>query len=246
MKIIHATWEKRNLGRDAWEITFESEDEKNSQIVNDFLDNPIYNDSYLCAKVPAGQINVIHALENAGFRFMENQIGIYFNFKKQRLPESLQKFSSYLSCEEVPAQDIQWDEVNRNITDDMFISDRIYLDPIFPNGTSSMRYKNWINDMKSNLSNTLLIWRIAKTGELIGFDIMKSIIPTSIAILGGVFPGKAFVGLIHVYCLFNMLYKKGASEFKTFISSNNLPMLRCYAELGAVANNIIYVLRKTK
>lgn len=244
MKIIHATWEKRNLGRDAWEYVFEPKDDKDILENMALLNTPDYDGAYLCAKVSAKNVNIIHALEDFGFRFMETQIGMSYDFTVQRLPSTLKRYDGYLSCEEVKGDKSLWNEVTERVTDEMFITDRIYLDSMFPPGTSSLRYRNWMNDMKSNPDYTMLVWRIVKTGEIIGFDIMRSLVPTAVAILGGVFPGKVVIGLIHTYCFLKYLSNKGAQNYKTNISSNNTPMLRCYSELGVVANNITYVLRK--
>ena len=76
MKIIKATWENRNLGCDAYEIKIEWKDFKNFQEVIDELKRQDFSGAYVTVKMPVGNLKTLHALEDAGFRFMETQFSL--------------------------------------------------------------------------------------------------------------------------------------------------------------------------
>lgn len=245
MKIVDASpWEKRNLGMNAWEITLNRSDMENVPQTVEALRDPKFADAYVCVKLPVGNLKMVHALEDDGFRFVETQTEIGYDFKTQKLPAELGRYASYLAYEEVLPKSEQWSEVVNSVTDDMFITDRMYLDPTMPRGVSVLRYRNWMRDMQKDDSKVMLLWRSRKTREVVGFDIMASMVPIAHALLGGVFPGKPLMGMVHMCSFFGCLREKGALKYVTNISSNNLPMLRCYAQLGAIAQNMSYVFRK--
>ena len=76
MKIINATWEKRNLGCDAYEIQIERKDLKNFSSIMSDLKKQDFSGAYVTVKMPVGNLEALHALEDDGFRFMETQYKI--------------------------------------------------------------------------------------------------------------------------------------------------------------------------
>lgn len=69
MKIVHAVLEKRNLGRDAWEVTLDRKDLADVPGVIEALHDPRYSGSYVCLKLPVGNLKMVHALEDDGWGF---------------------------------------------------------------------------------------------------------------------------------------------------------------------------------
>lgn len=244
MKVCNASWEQRNIGMPAWEVELEAEDGCDSAAIVERLHDSAFAGSYVCVKMPVGDMRLVHALEDDGFRFVETQLGIAAELTSWQVPALLVRYVSCLRCETVQDDEQSWAEVIDRITDEMFVTDRMYLDPKMPCGTSACRYRNWMRDMMSDPEKTLLVWRKAKTDEFVGFDVMSSMAPTARAVLGGVFTRQTLMGLIHVCCFLRQLRAGGAQRYETSISSNNLPMLRCYAQLGAVVQGATYVFRK--
>lgn len=54
MKIINATWEKRNLGCDAYEIQIERKDFDNFDAVCDEIEKQDFSGAYVVIKMPVG------------------------------------------------------------------------------------------------------------------------------------------------------------------------------------------------
>ena len=81
MKIVKAVWEKRNLGYDAYEIVLDKRDLKKGaeSILEDLRAQNFYH-AYVTIKMPVGNLNVLHALEDVGFRFMETQLYLKDHF----------------------------------------------------------------------------------------------------------------------------------------------------------------------
>ena len=68
MHLINAHWEKRNLGLSVAEVSFE----KGETIRQ--IDSSLFKEyDYIVAKVPSGEISLLHDLEKIGFRFLESQ-----------------------------------------------------------------------------------------------------------------------------------------------------------------------------
>ena len=80
MKIVHATWEKRNFGRDAYEVTLDRKDMDDVSAVIGTLSDARFNETYVCVKLPVGNLKIVHALEDLGFRFLETQLSLIDHF----------------------------------------------------------------------------------------------------------------------------------------------------------------------
>ena len=78
MKIVEATWERRNFGRDAWEITLGREDLADVEKTLAALRDSRFAGAYVCVKMPVGNLKMLHALEDDGFRFLETQLSRSF------------------------------------------------------------------------------------------------------------------------------------------------------------------------
>ena len=80
MKIINAHWEERNTGMKVLEIVFNRKDK-----LKVFIDLIIEEKfDYIVAKVPGGKTELIHELENSGYRLLENQIQISVKVEEYR------------------------------------------------------------------------------------------------------------------------------------------------------------------
>lgn len=244
MKIVHAIWERRNLGMDAWEITVEQEDFKSFDDVIRRLKDFLVAGTYIVVKMPVGNYASMCALEALGFKFVETQMQIICDFDRFRMPPLFARMEDYLTCEELEHADERWDLIISRISEDMFVSDRIFLDPAFPPGTSAIRYKNWLRDMRGDETKHMMIRHSAKDGTITSFDVLTYRGANAIAILGGVFPDQQMLGIPHLLSLFKYLRQRGCSKFITHISSNNLSVMRVYAQMGGVVSDAQYVYQR--
>lgn len=244
MKIIEASWEKRNLGRDCFEVTLDKSDLLNCPKIIEELSSPVYQKCYLVLKMPVGNLEFLHSLEDFGFRFMENQFLLSKDLSEYESPVILN--NSFVSRVEIKKEVDAWEEIIDLISVDMFNTDRIYLDPQLENSVSSKRYKNWIRDLVSNPDAHL--FATYENDKIIGFGIdiwneKKKIVR---GLLGGIFSDKIESGYSFYLWDQSLKFNKnhGFKKFVTSISSNNARVLDIYMYFGYKIYNQYYVLRK--
>lgn len=131
------------------------------------------------------------------------------------------------------------------ITPEMFTTDRIYLDPLLPYGTSCKRYKNWMMDLVEKSGVRLFI--VKDNDDVIAYslevwDMDKKVVN---GLLGGVFEKYQKEG----YGLLSWdnglrYYKKNKVSIDTDISSNNQAVFDVYMFFDYKITKQTYVLRK--
>ena len=104
MKIIHAIWERRNLGVNCYEVTVEAEDtlemlkEKASE----------FETEYTIVKVPTSMADISFYLQGAGYTFMEIITSCYHGGKIPKLTRIQQRMVDSVSCEEMNNNDVKY------------------------------------------------------------------------------------------------------------------------------------------
>lgn len=245
MKIIKATWENRNLGCDAYEVTIERKDLKNFPEVLNELKQQDFSGAYVTVKMPVGNLEALHALEDEGFRFMETQYHLKKDLSNYETPEILKPYVCHVERVEVEKTKEKWQEIVDMITPEMFTTDRIYLDPLLPYGTSCTRYKNWMMDLVEKPDVRLFV--SIEENSIIGYslevwDENKKVID---AVLGGIFEKYQKEGYaLSVWDNGLCYYKRFADSVETDISSNNQSVLDVYMFFGYKITKQTYVLRK--
>ncbi len=246
MEIIDAYWEERNLGFKTYEIRLSKNDLDNvSEIIKNFSEDKFRN-AYLVLKMPVSNIAALHCLEDNGFRFMETQFEMHKDIKDYITPDIINKFGYIVETIEITKDRKAWQNVLNLMTDNMYSTDRIYLDNKLPKNTSKKRYSNWIIDLIDN-PNAHMYGYTYKT-NLIGFGVSihdenKKIVND---ILKGVF--EEYQNSCYGYFIFDSSIKKfkelGFNKIVTHISSNNFPIINLYQTFNYLIKNEKYVLRR--
>lgn len=246
MKIIKATWENRNLGRDAYEITLDRKDLNNFDAVLDEIHAQNFAGAYVTLKLPVGDLKALHTFEDDGFRFMETQFHIGRSLQDYETPDMLKHFQKMLICEEVPKIISEWRKVVDLITSDMFTTDRIYLDPQLRPEMSCIRYKNWVMDLVGKPETHLFLYKDEKVPIGYGLDVYEEKRKCVYGLLGGVFESHKGEGISFNLWdnALNANKQKGFKYTKTSISSNNNDVLRLYMFFDYKIAKEQYVLRK--
>lgn len=246
MKIIKATWENRNLGCDAYEITLDRKDLKNFDAVLDEIHTQDFAGAYVTLKMPVGDLKALHALEDDGFRFMETQFHIGRDLRNYETPEMLKRYQNLLTRTEVPKIASEWRKVVDLITPDMFTTDRIYLDPQLKPEMSCIRYKNWIMDSCEKESTHLFVYSYKNKQIGFGLYAYDSSNEKTHDLIGGVFKEfqSGFFGILLMNCFNTKEKEEGFSENNVSISSNNASVFKCYNLLNYVMTDNCYVLRR--
>lgn len=239
MIIIDAFWEKRNLGIDVIEVTFDGNE--NISEAKSALHNLNYQ--YCVLKIPVGKIELLWAAQELGYRMIETGIELEAKTNNMDVPSLYKRFKPFLTIGD-------GDEIIRNHVLDtirsgsIFATDRIALDPLFSREMAGERYYNWVNDELERGARLVIAYY---KDNPIGFGVNKNLGNNVYdAFLGGILPDAANKGLgfAALYANYVSISKQGGVKIVTRVSSNNPPILRLHMQYGYVTTSMNYVLVK--
>lgn len=236
MKIINATWEKRNFNMDTYEIILDKKDLRNFDETFLEIQNQNFKNAYVVIKMPVGNLVAIHKLEDYGYRFLETQIGLVDHFLPLQDDLFLSE-SKAVVYEEISKNKDEWEKIIKKITPDMFDTDRVSLDPFLGKEIASKRYQNWCRDLFQDENSTMLI--IKYNDEICGFVIylIDEKNNKKDGVLGGFFAEYKDMGM-------GLSWVNKTTNIKTSISSNNLSVFKIHQHCGRIVYKEKYVLRK--
>lgn len=247
MEIIHATWEKRNLGLDAYEVRLSKADFSDILSVITQLSEDSYTSAYVTVKMPVGNLAAMHQLEEAGFRFMETQYHMSKSLINYAPPQAMSRMRNVLVQKEVPKSREEWQNIVNDISSGMFDTDRISLDYHFKPGTACTRYQNWIMDLLEHPESRMYAYFYKN--EPVGFGVVKVNKEAKLVddIIGGLFENKQGPGFgcMMFNTALNNYHNEGLEQLVTAISSNNPNILNLNLFFGYSITKQEYVLRKT-
>ena len=134
--------------------------------------------------------------------------------------------------------------MRKQIRGGMFKTDRVILDPFFTPEQAANRYVMWMND---ELERGSQLFSYKYKEQPVGFSCMKNIREgVYYPVLGGVYiTDKPLpIGSAIVYKQLEIAQSLGGKELYTFISSNNLAVVKTYSQLGYTFEDIKYVFVK--
>jgi len=242
MKIIDAYWEVQNLGLRVCEIIFD----KNERIALFNQANLEKIFKYIVVKVPAGELQLVHELENTGFRFIENQFIITMNPNDiQYMDISFLKHFPEMSIKKVTGMD-EIEIINSNIAEGMFVYDRISMDPYFTKGKSLKRLQNWIEELYKR--ENVEIYYLIKGEQKTGFFVIESVSKKKVLItFAGLFNSYKNSGIAFflVYFTMQLAKEKNIQIVEAIFSSNNRNMFNIISRtIRFRVENSYLVLRK--
>jgi hypothetical protein len=216
MKIIEATWEKRNLGKYVLEVEIENSDQIDA--VRDDL-NRLTAD-YIVLKIPCSLGEFIQPIQAIGFKFMEVLTHSIFDSNLPALSPIEEKFLNNIRSEQISALNGQL--LDSAIAQGMFNTDRISLDPKFMRGLSGNRYLGMLQDERARGAT---IYQITYKEDFVGFYILRFLNETtSYSSIGGIIPKyqNKGLGILMNYLQIRQSYELGAREVLSTFSSNNV------------------------
>lgn len=247
MKIIDAFWEKRNLNVDVTEVELDKRDILDTHLTLSKIAELRSPGRVIYTKIPVGNLNLLHALEDMGFRFLECQIKVSRSLNDYEPPAQMKKTLKNAGVEIVEKNERQLRVLLGRITPGMFNTDRICLDPLWGDARedlSAIRYKNWISDIFFNQETVIYYANFFDIN--LGFGIAKKDQrENSVSLLlGGVFEkGSNPFSSISFMNAPLVLFKDKISRIKTSVSSNNLPVCKLYDMFCYQIEETLYVLR---
>jgi len=243
MKVINATWDQVNTGLKTCEIVFEKND-----TFQTYLDADIEGDyQFSVVKVTAGDLELVHQLEETGYRYLENQMVLSFDINQLvDINPSWKRLLNGFSCYQVKTYD-ELDFIIEEVNNNMFDTDRFSLDPCFrESNISSKRYANWIDHLFKK--GATLFFTIVREGARAGFFTMKQESKNLYRCpIAGIYNGYKSAGYIFVLTWFWLQKSRefGSRKLITSVSSNNRDILSSLSKIFSFRiNEIRIVLRK--
>lgn len=234
MILTDATWEKRNLGVSCQELTIEHTDNLNMVMEQVHA----LEASYQVIKVPAGMTDIMFALEEQGFHFIETSIHVLHNLTIDNMNSVLKRMNDSISYERMNQEDLK--EMYEKIDQGMFYTDRIYLDEKLRD-RAAYRYKCWIND---EVQKGTEIFKYIYKDKGIGFFSFKEIEDgVYYPFLAGIYKDYQHLpfGMVYVYKPIIEAKKRNGKMISTYISSNNPNAMRMHVDAGFTVKEVTYV-----
>ncbi len=239
MKIVDCPWELVNLDCRVAEISVSAGEAINKEKIQELESD--YD--YLVLKIPSGAMSHNIVAAQMGFTLAETQMEMAkhkkdWNFENDQLTKRLME---QLSVERITTEE-DFEELMSLITDDMFSTDRIYLDPEFGPKYSVKRYKNWT---RTEWENGSLLYKHLFRGKYVGYSLAKKQREELICLLAGCFEQYQKTGIGLWIPLVPELYPNMEySRYSTHISANNIPVWRMYNHQKYEVTNFDYVFVK--
>lgn len=245
MRFTDAHWERAGTGKRVCELTFEKGDTIESYPAEMIASGYDYS----VARVPAGSTRLIHSLEAAGFRYLENQLQLTFDIAEnvalgERWRSRLTGYSFRLAESRHDIEAVAA-EVGRNI----FISDRVSTDPFWGRGLAARRYVNWLLQLADDTSSRIYIM-VSPSGLSKGFFVISERTPLQCSCpLAGIYQHSAGKGyfLPLLFGFFDIALSGSFRKMTTAVSSNNIAIQRYFSRLLHYSVDKVWVvLRKVE
>ena len=236
MKITNCTWELNNLGCKVAEIDCTKDAVIDSSKVDEI--EQIYD--YVVVKVPIlkPQLNLFWSQRQ--YMCIEAQLSI--KVKLEELKNQMGLLENLGSLHTLLVDSVKDLAIlQTKMTELMFTTDRIYLDPSFGPTYSLNRYRNWISN---EYHRGTKIYKILNDEKWVGFFMPKENDGTMDGLLGGLFSDFQGEGLGIVLPFMPLLVNSNARKYETKISLNNFPVIQVYNQCGYRFTNIEYVFVK--
>ena len=238
MKVVHATWEQRNLGVDCHEITIEPED--SADVMAQGLRE--HETQYMVVRLPVGRMDLLFRAQELGYRFIETMTYCYHtgaNFNLNTIQQRIVERISWRPMDEA-GQAAMFAEIRQG----MFSTDRVSLDPQFSSDQANQRYVYWIQD---ELARGGRVYQVLYGDRDLGFFTLKrQSADVEFAFLSGTYTAFRTSGLGFTchYCEVVEGLRSGAKRVMTSYSSNNRGAAAVHLSMGHVLHQQCYMLVK--
>lgn len=220
MKIIHAVWEKRNLGKDTMEFEIEPADPAEETVKTILANEKQYN----VVKVPTGDIRMNRLLSENGYFYIESMVNMTNDLRENNIQPIYRRLCREISYDTMNSDDISglYCELEKGL----FKTDRIALDPEFSARIAGKRYINWIKD---ETGRGAVVFKMIYRNDIINFLICKQISGNTYSPFLTSMYEKYIKSGLGVPCLFKSIEicrNMGAGRLVTNVSSNNQSSLK--------------------
>lgn len=235
MKIVDAFWEQRNLGVTCTELILDESD--TVETVHAAL--ATLSGQYQVAKVPVARYDLMSAVEKAGFSFIEGSMNVVHPLRNFELSGIQKRLNDAVSYEAMTEADIG--QLYAVLKKGVFVTDRVYLDSAFTSEQAAQRYVYWLEDERSRGAQ---LYKLVYRDLAVGFFIFKETADGGCyPFLSGMYESSTRPGLgnILLHKIIEEAARRGVKFISSYISSNNLPMVKVHISEGFSIASISYV-----
>lgn len=236
MEIRETPWEQRNLGV-ASSVEFFVSSEKSDEELE-----PIWNDThaYQVLNIDAGNVVALLKAQAQGFHLIESKLTLTRSLSDISLPDLFKRYEKVLGYHYGDPEEIE--HMLRIVrSGEMFLTDRVALDPVFGPKIAGQRYAFWAEDVLN--SGGIAVMTMYKDTP-IGFEIYSENEGKCTNIIGGVYPEHAnsSLGFAPLYTELLDQSRRGNRKVTTCVSSNNPSAFKLHELLGFQLSSMAYSL----
>jgi hypothetical protein len=238
MQIVHAVWEKENLGVDAYEIFLSNQDTPET-VAAEEKRLAAEGAEYIVLKSPVNCAQLLFGLPKLGYSYVETVFKVEIHRKDYHMPDNITRFDRGLTVVERRLESERervYDLIRRGV----FVSDRVSLDPVFGVEKGGSRYAGWL---RSILENGGFLYEVMKGEKAIGFFvIVRKDENTVDPVLMGMYDeqnDRGMGALLHKKTLDTCLTHE-CKRLTSTIVSNNAKVLHVYVNAGADITDTLY------
>ncbi|MCQ2416647.1 MAG: GNAT family N-acetyltransferase [Oscillospiraceae bacterium] len=238
MQIKETPWEKRNLGvNSSVEFLIGNDDTPDTM-----KELGVCQHEYQVAHIAPGNVAALLYAQEQGFRIIEMNIHLKRSLENVEMPKIYKRYEKVLGYRYADEKDME--QVLAAVrSGDMFLTDKIALDPAFSTELSGHRYACWTEDVLARGAVTVIA---TYKDQPVGFEIYEESENKCTNFIGGVYPEFANKGLGFAPLYMELLSQKerGNRSVITGVSSNNIPVLKLHELLGYSVDAMSYALVK--
>ena len=236
MEIRETPWEQRNLNVASSVEFFVSSEQSEDELA------PIWQDThaYQVLNIDVGNVPALMLAQENGFRLIEAKLNLTRTLSDITLPPLYRRYENVLGYHYAEPAEIR-DLLAVVRSGEMFLTDRIALDPFFGTKQSGQRYAYWAEDVLAK--DGVAVISIYKD-KPVGFEIYSENDGKCTNIIGGVFPeyANSSLGFAPLYTELLSQSSRGNKKVSTCVSSNNPSAFKVHEMLGFRLNTISYSL----
>ena len=238
MKTVHADWERKNLGVEAYEITLEPSDTPQALRQEEERIRAL-GARYVARKMPVNCPQLRFGMTELGYTFVETVFHVMVRRDNYHMPDIIARFDRGLSV--VQRQErAECQAVYDHIRQGVFISDRVAVDPAFGVEKGGNRYANWLETM---VRGGAFLYEVLAGQKPIGFFVIqRKDADTVDPVLMGMYHAENDRGLgtlLHKKTL-DTCFTHPCKRLTSTVVSNNAKVLRVYVNAGAEITDMLY------
>ena len=238
MKTVHATWEKENIGQDAYEITL-NETDSFDEFAKEEQRCIASGAQYLVVKTPVNCQNLLFSMATLGYHFVETVYHVQIKRRDYHMPQIISRFDRGFSVVQV-TDDAAKERMFAAIRKGIFLTDRVSIDPFFGPVAGGNRYANWLFGMMQRGGDAYEVWLKDKP---IGFFVICRKDETTVdPVLMGMYneaEDRGLGTLLHKKTL-DTCFTYDCTQLTSTIVSNNVKIFSVYLNAGATITDTQY------